>query len=140
MSMYIPESNPEGVRNINMMERWLSMIAGGAFITWGLRHSGLRGLWMTLLGGYMAQRGLSGHCEVFRALGFNTAGDLSRMHGYSNNTTQQEPQYGMQANQAEGERKPRRKSARVGTTPGPAKGDRETVEQDLQSKSQASGL
>jgi hypothetical protein len=132
--MYVPQSSH---RNINMLERWFSMIGGGALTTLGLRHGGLRGFLMTLAGGYLAQRGLSGHCEIYHALGINTAGDLSRMHGYGGENDQQE--YDTQADQAEGERSSGKKSTRVGRTPGSAEGDRETVEADLRAKSAARG-
>jgi hypothetical protein len=136
--MYQPQSS---TRNINMLERWFSMIGGGALTTLGLRRGGLRGFMMTLAGGYLAQRGLSGHCEVYQALGVNTAGDLSEMHGYRRMNEGQ--QYDTQADQAEGERSVRKNSTRVGKTPGSAEGDRETVEADLRAqgaKSNAEGL
>lgn len=136
--MYQPQSS---TRNINMLERWFSMIGGGALTTFGLRRGGLRGFMMTLAGGYLAQRGLSGHCEVYHALGVNTAGDLSEMHGYHHPDAT--PGYDTQADQAEGERSTRKKSTRVGRTPGSAEGDRETVEADLRAqgaKSNTEGL
>jgi hypothetical protein len=128
--MYEPQSSH---RNINMLERWFSMIGGGALTTVGLRRGGMLGFLLALGGGYLAQRGLSGHCEVYHALGINTAGDLSQLHGYSH--ADEQPQYDTQANQAEGERSTRKKSTRVGHTPGSAEGDRETVEADLRAKS-----
>jgi len=129
--MYEPLSTSH--RNINMMERWFSMIGGGALTTIGLRRGGMLGFLLALGGGYLAQRGLSGHCEVYHALGVNTAGDLSQLHGYSGENDQQA--YDTQADQAEGERSTRKKSTRVGHTPGSAEGDRETVEADLKTKS-----
>lgn len=133
--MYVPQSSH---RNINMLERWFSMIGGGALTTVGLRRGGMLGFLLALTGGYLAQRGLSGHCEIYHALGINTAGDLSQMHGYGGENNQQE--YDTQADQAEGKRSPDKNSARVGPTPGSAEGDRETVEADLRPKSAARGL
>jgi DUF2892 family protein len=133
--MYEPLST--GYRNINMLERWFSMIGGGALTVAGLRRGGMLGFLLTLGGGYLAQRGLSGHCEVYQALGINTAGDLSQLHGYSGENDQRD--YDTQAGQAEGERSARKKSTRVGHTPGSAEGDREIVEADLRAKSAARG-
>lgn len=137
--MYIPQSNHERIRNINMLERWFSMIGGGALTTMGLRRGGLRGFLMSLAGGYLAQRGLSGHCEVYRVMGIDTAGQSESYSSY-HPAGRAEHDYPVQADQAEGERSPRRKSTRVGTTPGSAEGDRETVEANLQAKSQLRGM
>ena len=133
--MYEPMSN--GYRNVNMLERWLSMVGGGALATAGLRRGGIMGLLLTLGGGYLAQRGLSGHCSLYQALGVNTAGDLSALHGYQ--PADESLPYDTQADQAEGERSESKKSTRVGRTPGSAEGDRETVEADLRAKSKATG-
>jgi hypothetical protein len=127
--MYEPLST--GYRNINMLERWFSMIGGGALTVAGLRRGGMLGFLLTLGGGYLAQRGLSGHCEVYHALGVNTAGDLSQLHGYSHT----DESYDTQADQAEGERSTKKKSTRVGHTPGSADGDREKVAAYLKEKS-----
>ena len=132
--MYVPQSSH---RNINMLERWFSMIGGGALTVAGLRRGGMLGFLLMLGGGYLAQRGLSGHCEIYHALGINTAGDLSQLHGY--HAMDESQQYDTQADQAEGERSPGKKSTRVGRTPGSAEGDRETVEADLRAKSAARG-
>jgi len=136
--MYMPQPNPDEIRNINMMERWLSMIGGGALTTMGLRRRDFRGFLMTLAGGYLIQRGLSGHDTLYHALGINTMGYAGRP--YSQHRSDDEVRYKFQADQAEGERSARQQSTRVGPTPGSAEGDRETVEADLQSKSPASGI
>ncbi|MEO8611355.1 MAG: YgaP-like transmembrane domain [Chloroflexota bacterium] len=123
--MYEPVSSH---RNINMLERWFSMIGGGALTVAGLRRGGMLGFLLTLGGGYLAQRGLSGHCEVYHALGVNTAGDLSQLHGYSHTDD-------TQADQVEGKSSKHKKSTRVGRTPGSAEEDQEIVEADLKAKS-----
>jgi hypothetical protein len=140
--MYAPQpgQQPHGIRNINMLERWFSMIGGGALTTMGLRRGGMRGFLMSLAGGYLAQRGLSGHCEVYRALGINTAPHMGERYAFNDSATHGEHSYDVQADQAEGERSSRQKSTRVGPTPGSAEGDRETVEADLQAKSPTAGL
>jgi hypothetical protein len=147
--MYAPHANQPSSRNVNMLERWFSMIGGGALTTLGLRSGGLRGLLLSLLGGYLAQRGLTGHCAVYEALGMNTSGAGASNHTVYNpvaSAKQNEASnplpawpnqrdYGQQADQAEGERSPgRNPSTRVGPTPGSAEGDRATVEADLAAK------
>jgi hypothetical protein len=139
--MYAPQPNQDGVRNVNMLERWLSMIGGGALTTMGLRRSGLRGFLMTLVGGYLAQRGLSGHCSIYRALGINTLGQSQRdSYSFYDPTSRGEHSFDVQANQPTTGQSRRRSATTVGPTPGSAEGDRETVEADLRSKSPTTGL
>jgi hypothetical protein len=131
--MYAPQPERDSIRNVNMLERWLSMIGGGALTTFGLRKGGLRGLLLSLAGGYLAQRGLTGHCAVYQALGMDTSGQSRQAASFDFSQSRGEHSYDVQADQAEGERN-NRKSTRVGTTPGSAEGDRATVEADLQAK------
>jgi hypothetical protein len=139
--MYAPQPNQDGVRNVNMLERWLSMIGGGAITTMGLRRGGLRGFLMTLAGGYLAQRGLSGHCEVYRALGVNTFGQSGReSYSFYDPTSRGEHSFDVQASQSTTTPSRRRSGTTVGPTPGQAEGDRDTVEADLRSKSPTTGL
>jgi hypothetical protein len=139
--MYAPQPNQDGVRNVNMLERWLSMIGGGALTTMGLRRGGLRGFLMSLAGGYLAQRGLSGHCSIYRTLGVNTFGQSHRdSYSFYDPTSHGEHSYDVQSNQATTGQSRRRSGTTVGPTPGSAEGDRETVEADLRSKSPTTGL
>jgi uncharacterized membrane protein len=65
--------HPAGKRvNISDNERLLSVIGGGALVLYGLRRAPA-GLLLTLLGGALIQRGVSGHCSVYQALDMNTA-------------------------------------------------------------------
>ena len=63
-----------GKVNVGQKERWLSVIAGGVLIAFGLTQEkkGI-GTALALGGGYLAVRGVSGQCMGFRALGISTA-------------------------------------------------------------------
>lgn len=64
---------PIGNVNLSIGERWLSMIGGGALAALAFRQRGVLGVILGLLGWYMTERGLTGHCRVYERLGFNTA-------------------------------------------------------------------
>jgi uncharacterized membrane protein len=64
-------------QNISDVERWTSLAAGAALTAYGLYRRRGGGLLMSLLGGALLHRGYTGHCEVYEALGMNTAGDAS---------------------------------------------------------------
>jgi uncharacterized membrane protein len=59
-----------GVPNVSSDERQLSVVSGAALAMYGL---GRRSPLLTLLGGYLAYRGLSGTCLLYEALGIDTA-------------------------------------------------------------------
>lgn len=59
--------------NISEMERWISLGAGGLLLLSGLTRFNTRGLLVGLLGGGLIQRGLTGHCYAYEALGMNTS-------------------------------------------------------------------
>ena len=62
-------------RNISEGERWASMAAGAALAAYGLSKRRATGWMLATLGGVLLQRGFTGHCNVYHALGRNTAGD-----------------------------------------------------------------
>lgn len=64
-------------RNISEGERWASMAAGAALAAYGLKKRRGTGWMLATLGGVLLQRGFTGHCNVYEALGRNTAGDPS---------------------------------------------------------------
>lgn len=66
--------------NIATAERWMSVLSGGALLGYGLRQRGVAGMSAALLGGALANRGLSAKCMVYKALGINTA-DASQQPG-----------------------------------------------------------
>jgi uncharacterized membrane protein len=59
--------------NINDAERVASVIGGGTLIAWGLARRKWDGLLMAAVGGGLMYRGATGHCDVYQALGMNTA-------------------------------------------------------------------
>ena len=72
-----PDATEERVRsgrNIGDVERWLSMAAGTGLALYGLSRRKTAGWVLTALGGMLLQRGATGHCHTFEALGINTAG------------------------------------------------------------------
>jgi hypothetical protein len=66
-------------KNVATIERWASLIGGGALLAYALRReprvSPLSGA-LALGGASLLFRGATGHCPVYGALGVNTA-DLS---------------------------------------------------------------
>ena len=60
-------------RNISDAERWVSVAAGAGLAVYGVSRRSARG-WLTAgLGAWLVQRGVSGHCLTYDALGINTA-------------------------------------------------------------------
>ncbi len=62
-----------GGTNVGETERWASMIGGGALALYGLTRGTLGGVTLALFGGALLYRGVSGHCNLYEAVGFNTA-------------------------------------------------------------------
>jgi uncharacterized membrane protein len=63
----------KGGGNVAESERSLSVIGGAALMGAGLAARGVFGLLMGLAGGALVYRGVTGHCQVYQALGINTA-------------------------------------------------------------------
>lgn len=62
-------------RNINDIERWVSIGAGLGLATYGLmRHRGVARWALTGFGALLVRRGASAHCETYELFGINTAG------------------------------------------------------------------
>lgn len=59
--------------NLNDTERWVSGLAGGALAFYGLKHGGWTGLLIAFAGGSLIYRGATGHCDIYAALGLNSA-------------------------------------------------------------------
>jgi uncharacterized membrane protein len=62
-----------GPINVDNTERWLSTLGGGALALYGLSRGTWAGLGMALAGGALVYRGATGHCQIYQALGLNTA-------------------------------------------------------------------
>jgi uncharacterized membrane protein len=61
--------------NVAQPERWLSVIAGTALAAYGLKRRSLSGIALAAAGGALIFRGATGHCHVYGALGFSSAGE-----------------------------------------------------------------
>jgi uncharacterized membrane protein len=59
--------------NVGQVERWASMLGGGALAIYGLTRGSLGGIALALAGAALVQRGYSGHCNLYEAAGINTA-------------------------------------------------------------------
>ncbi|HXG68754.1 MAG TPA: SRPBCC family protein [Blastocatellia bacterium] len=59
--------------NISRPERWISAIGGGLLAFYGLKEGGWGGIALAALGGGLIYRGATGHCDIYAALGINTA-------------------------------------------------------------------
>ena len=59
--------------NVGRTERWLSAVAGGALVAYGLKRPSWQGVLLTLGGGSLLHRATSGRCMMYNAIGVNTA-------------------------------------------------------------------
>ena len=66
-----------GKANVNLAERWLSAIGGGALTAYGLSRRTWPGLLLAALGGTLLYRAVSGYCAVYGAMGAGT-NDIGR--------------------------------------------------------------
>jgi uncharacterized membrane protein len=61
--------------NVGQVERWASAVGGGALALYGVTRGSLGGIALALVGAALVQRGVSGHCNLYEAMNFSTAGD-----------------------------------------------------------------
>ena len=66
--------------NVGQVERAISVAAGGTLAAVGLRKRGVTGIALALVGAALARRGVTGHCEVYGALGVSTRSPNGRPH------------------------------------------------------------
>ncbi len=59
--------------NVGNGERIASTLIGGALLLGGISRGGLRGLLLGLGGGALIKRGATGHCQLYQAMGMDTA-------------------------------------------------------------------
>jgi uncharacterized membrane protein len=59
--------------NIGRVERWLSMVAGGALAAYALKRREVPGGAAAIAGAALLYRGATGHCDIYQALGINHA-------------------------------------------------------------------
>ena len=57
--------------NVGLLERWASLVGGGALVLYGLRRS-LGSLGVACGGGVLVYRALTGHCPIYQAMGIDT--------------------------------------------------------------------
>jgi len=72
--------------NVGRAERFASVLGGVALAVYGARRKDLPGALMALAGGALVERGTTGHCRVYGALGVSSADagggiGLERQHG-----------------------------------------------------------
>ena len=60
-------------RNVSQPERWVSTIAGGTLIAYGIQKKSWPGFGLAALGGVLVYRGATGYCDLYQTLGINTA-------------------------------------------------------------------
>lgn len=65
-------------RNISDLEKWVSIAAGAGFALYGLSRLRSSGWLWTGLGGLLLRRGVTSHCDLYQALGVNTAASDTR--------------------------------------------------------------
>jgi len=64
-------------QNISDVEKWASIVAGAALAAYGLSRLKSNGWVYAGLGGLLLRRGVTAHCDLYEALGVNTAGTAS---------------------------------------------------------------
>jgi uncharacterized membrane protein len=75
------ESPGEG-RNVNGLERMLSLAGGAALAAYALKRKDWSGIGLGVVAGALVERGVTGHCSVYGMMGVSTADDEPRrLHG-----------------------------------------------------------
>ncbi len=69
----VASQRPGSRQNISRLERWGSIAAGSGLILVGLIRRRWTGLAMAISGAALLQRGMTGHCHAYQAMGLNTA-------------------------------------------------------------------
>ena len=67
-------SAPSGSVNVGQVERWASGVGGGALALYGITRGSLGGIALALVGAALVQRGVTGLCNLYEAMNFNSAG------------------------------------------------------------------
>jgi uncharacterized membrane protein len=60
--------------NVGQYERWASAVGGGALALYGITRGSLGGIALALVGAALVQRGATGHCNLYEAMNFSSAG------------------------------------------------------------------
>ncbi len=64
--------------NLGKNERILSVLGGGALAALGLRRRGVPGVMLGVAGAALVQRGVTGYCQVYAAMGIDRSHDTAR--------------------------------------------------------------
>jgi len=64
---------PTSQVNVGDAERWASTIGGTLLVAQGLRRGTFGGLALAILGGALVHRGVTGHCNAYKALDIDTS-------------------------------------------------------------------
>jgi uncharacterized membrane protein len=64
-------------RNLSEYERWASIVAGAGLAVYGLTRLKRNGWLHAGIGALLLRRGVTAHCDVYEALGMNTAADAA---------------------------------------------------------------
>lgn len=72
---------PDSSINVGHRERWVSTLGGGALILYGLMRRGWKGALLGFAGGALLNRGITGYCHVYQALGMSTASAIGVQRG-----------------------------------------------------------
>lgn len=70
----VHEARVRSGQNLSEAERWGTMAAGIGMAAWGLSRRSVPGYALAAAGAVLFRRGFTGYCEVYEALGLNTAG------------------------------------------------------------------
>ena len=81
--MAVVATNYEERLNVGRVERWLSMVAGGALAAYAFKRRDAPGGAVAIAGAALLYRGATGHCDIYQALGINHADQMDgpRMEG-----------------------------------------------------------
>lgn len=67
-----PDASSCSIQNVGNTERVFSALGGAAIAAYGINRGGLSGLAIAAIGGSLLYRGITGNCQMYRALGVNT--------------------------------------------------------------------
>jgi uncharacterized membrane protein len=70
--------------NVGGAERWLSTVAGSALVLGGLSRGSMGGILAAVAGAGLLHRGMTGHCELYKALDMTTADPAPKPSEFSN--------------------------------------------------------
>lgn len=69
--------------NVGSTERIVSAVGGGALLAYGLKRGDTLGVLLSVLGGGLALRGATGHCQVYDAMNVDTSDSRSENSPFS---------------------------------------------------------